>query len=197
MQREIYYDEVFDAQKHYRLVLDSMARPGKINVLPRLELNIPAGIHAAGALVGFALLNSDVAYCVEGPEAEVVSRYLLVNTSARPVAREEADYVFLVGAVPAALLYSLKVGTLPYPEDSATVIAMAEQLANEGEGIQLLLNGPGIDGERKLCVNGLDRSFFEALTTINGEFPLGVDLILTDSGYRVACIPRSTRVRVV
>jgi len=45
MQREIQYDEIFDAQAHYRLLLDSMARPGKINVMPQLELTTPRGIH--------------------------------------------------------------------------------------------------------------------------------------------------------
>ena len=39
MQRETTYDPVFDAQEHYRLLLDAMARPGKINTLPRLILS--------------------------------------------------------------------------------------------------------------------------------------------------------------
>ena len=204
MQREIQYDEIFDAQEHYRLVLDSMARPGKINVMPQLELTQPLGIPAAGALVGFALLNSDVSYCVEGSMAEEVSRYLLINTSARPVAKEEADFIFLDGSVPAEVLSGLKVGTLPYPEGGATVIVAVEQLAGEGEqlaaageGVQLLLKGPGVAGEKKLCVNGPGVPFFETLAAINGEFPLGIDLILTDRRQQVACIPRSTKVRVI
>ncbi|HET6253948.1 MAG TPA: phosphonate C-P lyase system protein PhnH [Puia sp.] len=196
MQREILYDDVYDAQGHYRLLLDSMARPGKINVLPEMELTAPKGIHAAGALVGFALMNADVTYYVEGPTAFEVGRYLLVNTSARPVGREEADYVFLDGSAPAELLQELKVGSLPYPEDGATVVAAVDGLASEGEGLVLLLKGPGVAGEKKLCVIGLDRTFFEALATINGEFPLGIDVILTDGERRVACIPRSTKIGI-
>jgi alpha-D-ribose 1-methylphosphonate 5-triphosphate synthase subunit PhnH len=195
MVKEILYDEVFDAQEHYRILLDSMARPGKINVLPEIELTTPKGIHLAGALAGFALLNADVSYYVEGVAAYEVSRYLLVNTSARPVASEQADYIFLDGSAPAELLPQLKVGTLPYPEDSATVVAAVDGLANESDGLGLLLTGPGVQGERRLCVVGLDRSFFEALATINVEFPLGIDVILTDPERRVACIPRSTKIR--
>ena len=195
MQKEIQYDEVFDAQRHYRLILDSMARPGKISVLPEMELTAPNGIHAAGALVGFALLNADVSYYVEGPSAYEVSHYLLVNTSARPEVKEEADYIFVDSSVPADLLQQLKVGTLPYPEDSATVVVAVNGLANEGDGIILLLTGPGILGERKLCVAGPDRAFFETIGMINGEFPLGIDVILTDADRRVACIPRSTKVK--
>jgi alpha-D-ribose 1-methylphosphonate 5-triphosphate synthase subunit PhnH len=203
MQREIQYHEIFDAQEHYRLLLDSMARPGKINVLPRLELTTPQGIHATGALVGFALLNSDVSFYVDGPSAEDVSLYLLVNTSARPAEAEEADYVYLDGTAAAEILYRLKTGTLPYPENSATVIAAVGAMGGEGEageaagetGLVLTLSGPGVDGERRLSVTGLDVALLEALVTINAEFPLGIDLVLTDPTGRIACIPRSSRVR--
>jgi alpha-D-ribose 1-methylphosphonate 5-triphosphate synthase subunit PhnH len=88
------------------------------------------------------------------------------------------------------------VGTLPYPEDSATVVIAVEGLANEGDGLALWLKGPGVLGEKKLCVDGLDPAFFETLATINGEFPLGIDVILTDKERKVACIPRSTKVRI-
>jgi len=194
MQREIQYDEIFDAQAHYRLLLDSMARPGKINVMPGMELTTPRGIHAAGALVGFALLNSDVTFYVDGSPAEDVSLYLLVNTSARPAEAEAADYVFADGTAAAELLYRLKTGTLPYPENSATVIAAVEELGGE-TGLVLTLSGPGVDGERRLAVQGLDVGLLEALVTINAEFPLGIDLVLTDPTGKIACIPRSSRVR--
>ena len=166
MQREIQYDEIFDAQAHYRLVLDSMARPGKINVMPSLELTTPQGIHAAGALVGFALLNADVSLYVDGPSAEDVSLYLLVNTSAKPAEAEEADYVYLNGTASAEILYRLKTGTLPYPENSATVIVAAEELGGDN-GLVLTLSGPGVDGEHQLSVAGLNTALLEALVTIN------------------------------
>jgi len=194
MQREIQYDEIFDAQAHYRLLLDSMARPGKINVMPQLELTTPRGIHAAGALVGFALLNSDVSFYVDGLAAEDVSLYLLVNSSARPAEAEEADYVYLDGTAAAEILYRLKTGTLPYPESSATVIVAVEELGGE-TGLVLTLSGPGVDGERRLAVAGMGTALLEALVTINAEFPLGIDLVLTDPTGRIACIPRSSRVR--
>ena len=193
MQKEILYDEIFDAQAHYRLVLDSMARPGKINVMPAMELTAPAGLQAAGALVGFALLNADVSYYVEAYE---VGRYLLVNTAARPEAVSEADYVFIDGSVSAELLRQIKVGTLPYPDEGATVVAAIDGLADEGEGLALVISGPGVAGEKILVVKGLERTFFEVLTEINGEFPLGIDFILTDGERRIACIPRSSKVRV-
>ena len=193
MVKEIQYDDVFDAQEHYRLLLDSMARPGKINVMPDLELMPPAGIHAAGALVGLALLNADVSFYVDGPSAFEVGRYLLVNTASRPVGLADADYIFLDSGAPVELLQQLKVGTLPYPEEGATVVAAVDRLG--GEGLVLQLRGPGVLGERALGVDGPDRAFFETLASINGEFPLGIDVILTDRERKVACIPLSTKIR--
>ena len=51
MQRETAYDQVFDAQEHYRLLLDAMARPGTIYVLPRMSMTTPPGLTGAAALM--------------------------------------------------------------------------------------------------------------------------------------------------
>ena len=218
MQRETTYDPVFDAQEHYRLLLDAMARPGKINTLPRLILSVPAGatpnqgpaaqpgsgaLTDAAALVGFALLNADVSFFVDGAGSDVATRYLLVNTSGRPASLEEADFVFASGLASAALVEAMKKGSLPYPEEGATLVlsvaalsAEASQGATEASQIlALTLQGPGINGKKTFFVRGLSARLLEALQQSNVEFPLGVDLILTDGDGHVACIPRSSAFR--
>ena len=241
MQRETTYDPVFDAQEHYRLLLDAMARPGKINTLPRLILSVPAGatpnqgpaaqpgsgahpdaaafsdaaasgsapqprsgtLTDAAALVGFALLNADVRFFVDGAGSDVATRYLLVNTSGRPASLEEADFVFASGLASAALVEAMKKGSLPYPEEGATLVlsvaalsAEASQGATEASQIlALTLQGPGINGKKTFFVRGLSARLLEALQQSNVEFPLGVDLILTDGDGHVACIPRSSAFR--
>ncbi|HEV2479427.1 MAG TPA: phosphonate C-P lyase system protein PhnH [Puia sp.] len=231
MQRETAYDPVFDAQEHYRLLLDAMARPGKINILPRLLLAIPAPATGAvpsavtgaasqpgsrvftdaAALVGFALLNADVSFFVDGPGADPASRYLLVNTSARPATLEEADFVFASGRASAVLVEAMKKGSLPYPEEGATLILSVGALATEpsglgmipdgaaaghtGNDLALTLQGPGILDKKMLFVRGLNATLMEGLQQSNIEFPLGVDTILTDGDGRVAGIPRSSRIR--
>lgn len=232
MQRETIYDPVFDAQEHYRLLLDSMARPGKINLLPRMQLSVPAASpetagHAistatasqsgpailteAAALVGFALLNADVSFHVDGAGADQATRYLLVNTSARPAEAEEADFVFASGQASAMLVESMKKGSLPYPEEGATLVANVGALATEAQGLGLkpaaagqpqsndrlaiTLKGPGVAGEKTFFVRGLNAAVLTALQQSNSEFPLGIDLILADGDGRLACIPRSSQIR--
>lgn len=202
MQRETTYDPVFDAQGHYRLLLDAMARPGKINILPRMQITTPPQLTSAAALIGFALLNADASFFVDGSDPEVPTRHLLVNTSAKPVDAHKADFVFATGAASPMLAESMKKGSLPYPEEGATLVLDVMSLATEpqglgqeGNGLALRLQGPGVAGERVLFVRGLNGSLIETVQQANIEFPLGIDLILTDGDGRMTCIPRSSRIR--
>jgi alpha-D-ribose 1-methylphosphonate 5-triphosphate synthase subunit PhnH len=200
MQRETIYDQVFDAQEHYRLLLDAMARPGTINVLPRMSLSAPPALTGAAALLGFGLLNADVSFYADGETADTVTRYLVVNTAARPESVDKADFVFAAGTASVALVTDMKRGMLPYPDEGATLILSVELLASEADApgdkphLTLTLEGPGIRGKRSLFVQGLRSEIVAGLQQCNLEFPLGIDVILTDPGHRIACIPRSSRV---
>ena len=94
----------------------------------------------------------------------------------------------------------MKKGTLPYPDEGATLIAGVEALASDAQALggkpylALTLEGPGVAGKRTFFVTGLSSGLIAALQECNLEFPLGVDLILTDPDHRIACIPRSNRV---
>ena len=52
--REAAYDTVHDAQRHFRVLLDAMARPGTLAHLQADHLQPPADLHRASALVGLA-----------------------------------------------------------------------------------------------------------------------------------------------
>src|ERR1700759_5562492 len=98
MRRETSYNEVFDSQQYYRLLMDSMAQPGKINKLYELDVQPPQGFNKAGALVALSLLNADSSFhCINSNGSEI-TRYILLNTSAAPVPEERADFVFIAGA---------------------------------------------------------------------------------------------------
>ena len=191
METEIVYDEVFDAQEHYRLILDSMARPGKINTLPPLNINEPMDINNASALIAFALLNTDASFCA--PEDETVSNFIKLHTSAKVAEMENADLVFVSGLRDDDFISSLKTGTLPYPENSATVIADVTRIsaAAMSNCLQLTLKGPGVKDTATVYVAGLSTVLLDDLKEQNLEFPLGIDLMLTDSHNQMICIPRS------
>lgn len=81
-------------------------------------------------------------------------------------------------------------GTLESPENGATVILCVARL---GEGSNLHLTGPGINGTAVMQVRGLDRAWLAARSNWNVSFPLGVDMLLVDTQCAVA-LPRTTRI---
>jgi alpha-D-ribose 1-methylphosphonate 5-triphosphate synthase subunit PhnH len=191
MENQILYDEVFDAQQHYRLILDSMARPGKINIIPHIDIDKPMDINNASALIAFALLNTDASfYAAEGTE---VADFIALHTSATLANLENADLVFISGLHEETLVPLLKAGSLSYPENSATIIADVICIGSEkmNDALQLILQGPGVENTATVYVTGLNAALLDELKEQNMEFPLGIDLIITDRDNNIVCIPRS------
>jgi alpha-D-ribose 1-methylphosphonate 5-triphosphate synthase subunit PhnH len=194
MQTELNYDTVFDAQEHFRLILDSMARPGKINVLPVSDIFPPESLNQAAALTGFALLNPDVTFLIAGENRESIAGYLLVNTAAKQAAEaEQADYAFIPEEFFDNVLYALRTGTPKYPEDSATLIVNAELISEQphGNSLKLTLKGPGVNGEAQVFVSGISADLLDFVKEQNSEYPLGIDLIMADRYNNIIGLPRS------
>jgi alpha-D-ribose 1-methylphosphonate 5-triphosphate synthase subunit PhnH len=193
MQSEILYDEIFDAQEHFRLILDSMARPGKINVIPDLDIRMVDGINKASALIGFSLLNTDASFCAIGELSYEIEECISLHTAAKIESLQKADFVFVKGSQSSDFIADLKTGTLPYPEDSATIVLDVLNISADetADSLQLNLKGPGIKTIETVYVTGLNDAILDAVKEQNFEFPLGIDLILTDTENRMICIPRS------
>lgn len=202
MVREAAYDEVFDSQCHFRSILDSMARPGKINELKRLGFEPPKSLLHATTAVCMSLLNHDVSFYLSrgNPASE---EFLKINTGSQSADLEEADFLIVDQDESPDLVRLLKEGLLTYPEQGATIVMQTKGFADgPSEGFQgIRLEGPGIEGKTELHVRGLSSEWIEALKDKNSEFPLGVDVILASDSEledpKVACIPRSSRLSAI
>lgn len=194
MIRELTYDPVFDAQMHFRLLMDSMARPGKLNTLNGVHIQSPALLNPASALIGLALLNADVTYFA-AQNADEITDYFVTNTASRPASIDEADFVFLSGNQGAQLLIDAKIGTLSYPETNAFVIIDVEIISAEPitNALPITLAGPGVKGQITVFVGGLNPDLLLTIRQKNAEYPLGLDTILTDRSDQILCIPRSNQ----
>lgn len=199
MRREVIYDEVFDAQEQFRLILDSMARPGKINTLPSMDIEPPLGINKASALIALALLNTDVSFFAEGLNSEEISDYIALNTTANLQTANLADFIFINGLQNAEIINEAKFGNLSYPEESATFIIGVLNISKIpiGNSLQVILNGPGIKTSESVFIAGISADLLEAVKEQNLEFPLGVDLMLTDLNNNLLCIPRSNQFEII
>ena len=197
MIRETTYDAVFDAQTHFRLIMDSMARPGKLNVLNGIAIDPPESLNPAAAFIGLALLNGDVSfYAAHNPNA--IADYFISNTATQPAPADEADFLFLAGTDSPDALIDAKIGTLTYPDTSATAIIAVTAIHPEPQTgvlpeLALTVQGPGVNGQKTVYVQGLNPNLLTALRHKNAEYPLGIDAILTDPQGRICCLPRSNQ----
>lgn len=147
--------------------------------------------------LGYTLLDVEVCFHVLQQDQSLVSltNELEFQTSSQISPLAEADFIFMTAADKPELLTNVKCGNLDYPDTGATVIINIDYLSEESasereEGIELILKGPGILGQKALYVAGLTEQHVQVLRDINAESPLGIDLILV-CGNRLAGVPRS------
>ena len=170
-------------QRHFRQLLDAMARPGTCHAI---DTRPEAGPVVLSVLA--SLLDAEVS--LADPH-ELLCSEDWPKLQATNMDAEQADYVLCDGTgVPD---FTPKLGSLPEPEQSATLILLVEQL---GRGQHhLKLTGPGIEQTTTLHIDGLATEWLQRREEWVSGFPLGVDLILVDE-YRLAALPRTTRVEV-
>ena len=193
MVRELHYDPVFDAQRHFRILLKSMANPGIINTLDDVALDQPEGFPKAAALVGLALLDTEITFWVDSSLS--VAPYLQLNTGANICQVSEADFLFLPGLSTDETVADVKTGNFQYPEQGATLIILVETLsATALEGSLCIENkGPGVKNSNLFFIKGINRALLEIVQEKNIEFPLGVDVFFVDQQDRFISFPRSNQ----
>lgn len=201
--RESKYDEIFDAQRHFRVILDAMARPGKINTFPKLEIGAAEGISLGQAYVALSLLNADTEFCFSY-ESSLGAEYIIANTNAVKTALEQADFIFEDRPQTPHAVEVSKEGDPAYPETAATHVVTVDHLSdatNMPAGLLLELSGPGIEGKRNIRIDGPSEAWWNEIKLKNDEFPLGVDMMfvcdLPNGDVQIACIPRSSHINIL
>jgi len=184
------FDTVFDSQKVFRLILEAMSNPSRI-------VNIKAyadrlfGNHTAFLAIAMTLLDTEMSF-------NTCNNYMLSDeivslTLAKREQIEYADFVFVCDPNDFAnVIKSLKYGTLSDPHKSATVIIL-----NDGEQVcQVMLSGPGIDGNILIQVTQTVKEAIISRDEQNYEYPQGIDLVFVSSDGELFAIPRTTRIEV-
>lgn len=189
-------DMVHDIQTAYRKLIDSMSKPGTISDLTEEagKLEELEGFLPATYIAARMLLDTEVTFKVVSKREKEMALALSQSTYAKEVEMEEADFIFVLSdAEPSDLISVLetaKIGELQDPHNSATIIIETEGLSG---GTKLLLSGPGIQTSVKAEIQVIDE-WMAIRAERNTEFPLGLDLIFTDSSHRMLALPRTTQV---
>jgi alpha-D-ribose 1-methylphosphonate 5-triphosphate synthase subunit PhnH len=189
-------DLVHDIQTAYRGLLDSMSRPGSISNMEEQsgKVDIETGCFPSTAVLALMLLDTEVSFKVFSEREDEITKIINQLTYAKAADAKKADFIFVLDdALPGDLeeaLVKAKTGDLINPHESATVIVEADSVTS---GEQMVLSGPGIEKECFASVS-ISGNWEEIRAEKNVEFPLGIDLIFTDSNSNLLCLPRTTQI---
>ncbi len=206
----------------FRHLLDSLARPGKINTLeyprflgeppsytsPVTSTPMPFNVYALAAMM--TLLDKEVTFAIAAngvwlAQQDAVVQWITVRSGASTAPPETAAFVLFCDGTSNGSLSQLHVGTLAEPEMSATAFYSVEQI-NSTSGtlsseerrngwIRLELVGPGIKDVRTLQVAGLERAELQHIVNARQGYPLGVDVYLIDALGHCIGLPRTTSIK--
>ncbi|MBP3952695.1 phosphonate C-P lyase system protein PhnH [Bacillus suaedae] len=191
------FDKVHDSQRTFRVLLDCMARPGKIGAL---QIEVEAEFISSGLLqIALTLLDREVSFSIMAKEKEKIRRYLKWNTFSEESEACDADYLFidtsLTSVQIAEVMRNAKRGTLADPHQSATFVVYIEELFAEDIGLRL--SGPGIKNQRQVALSKHIERWLGEREMVNEEYPLGVDMIFVNSVGELLALPRTTKVERV
>lgn len=179
------FDEVFDSQKVFRSLLDTMANPGRRcsvgDAVQKLFGDEPGLLAAA-----MTLLDGSVSFSTFGNGP--LDEQIVLLTHGKKETPGEADFLFVTNPnLLSEAVCSAKKGTLEDPHASATILVKVP----EGEGEQTVwISGPGVDGRMGEAV---PKTVFEAVRLREEqeyEYPQGIDFIFLLPGGTLLCIPR-------
>nr|MBA2678217.1 phosphonate C-P lyase system protein PhnH [Ktedonobacteraceae bacterium] len=190
-------------------LLEALSRPGQLYELPRVGFVFGSArtrsshqFQPLGAVLA-TLLDHEVTFCLLGQEDTVrdLSMQITDLTSSHSAERKRANYVVSLQAPDASLVSQLNHGNLLYPDTSTTLVCLVPDLASRApdkhNGTLLALEGPGVAERQTVWVADIEATFFNALSTVNARYPLGIDVLWITPSGRVAGLPRSTQFTVL
>jgi alpha-D-ribose 1-methylphosphonate 5-triphosphate synthase subunit PhnH len=179
---------VFQSHAAFRLVMDAMAKPGRIVDLGH-TVQPPAPLEPAAAAFLAALADYDTQVWFEDSGADTAATWLTFHTGTAVTNNPSAaSYAVLSKNSPVGSWRNFAMGSLSYPDRSATLLLPVESLR---DGAPLTLRGPGIETAATIAPRELPDGFAETMAINAARFPLGFDLLMT-CGSELLALPRTT-----
>ncbi|MPZ55316.1 MAG: phosphonate C-P lyase system protein PhnH [Rhizobiales bacterium] len=184
-----FVDPGLSAQSSFRSIMDAMARPGTVVSLSE-QVAPPHPLSRGGAAVALTLFDQDTPVWLDTALAAAsdVAFWLRFHTGA-PIVTDPRQAAFAILSDPerAPPFEAFALGTLEYPDRSATLILQVDSLER---GLSLSVTGPGVKDRSTLRAMPLPPDLPQRLVTNRALFPRGVDLLLV-ANTAVAALPRS------
>lgn len=193
------FDPIFDSQEVSRLLTDCMAKPGKINYLPDVGLYLGKE-HSFPLLIAKTLLDVDVSFAYLGPEKREFNREVMQCTGAKLGDMRHADFIFCNGKEKQSELFLAHRGMFEYATLGTTLIMTVNLLFDQKpQSLRNLarveLIGSGVNRIKRVWLTGMDYDNLDWLSQQSQLHPFRLDTILVDIEGKMACMPRSSRLK--
>jgi alpha-D-ribose 1-methylphosphonate 5-triphosphate synthase subunit PhnH len=179
-----------ESQATFRVLLDTLARPGTIARLPQpFGSTIPAVL-----CVPLALSDLGIPIAVVGdPDrwAADVARATGATVTTPPQAWAAA----VVAGFEPAVIEQFDPGSALAPERGARLAVLVPTLGTGA--LSLSLSGPGVPGRRHLRLGGVEPEALRTLQVRNAAFPAGLDVWFVTEDGRIAALSRTTELEVI
>lgn len=190
------FHRVFDTQKLFRQVLDSMSYAASVKNVHSIcnGCDYSMDLFKTTQAIAISLLDADTSYNVIG--SKNIDEKLAMITYCKKNDIANADYIFIPNENQSELdkiISQAKIGTLIDPHLSATIVVECNSCTS---GKVYRCKGPGIKETKEIKIN-IQSDWLDARNEKNIEFPLGVDLIFVDKNYNLLALPRTTQVERV
>jgi alpha-D-ribose 1-methylphosphonate 5-triphosphate synthase subunit PhnH len=185
-------DPARQSQRVFRVVMNAMARPGRVEpVFPAPGVPWPLSASAGAILLALADFETPIHLDTHLSASAPLRDWLGFHAGA-PLTDDPARAGFAVIAAdtPWPDFDDLARGTPDYPDRSTTLVCDGVSF---GTGARFVLSGPGIRGTTVLEVAGLPDDVHHLLAQNRQTFPRGIDVLLVGQGT-VAALPRSVQV---
>jgi len=171
-------------QATFRQLVTAFSKPGQIVDLPECNYNCNALLAVLATLL-------DGESSLADPHKQL-DKASWLRLQLKEFSPELAAFIACQGSKPVD--FEPNIGTLASPEQGATLILNIGALTGGERHYQL--SGPGIKYTQTIAPSGLDASWFNHRASWNSAFPLGIDMVMTDSG-NVLALPRTTTIKAL
>lgn len=185
-------DPVQQSQQAFRLLLDAIARPGRIVSLEQAPGH-PTGLAPALAAALLTLCDLDTpVWLGPGFNTAEMRDWLRFHTGAPLAAASKLAAVALLSSEQDITLEDFSFGTDEAPERGATLLIQVPALTGVTAAIW---RGPGIKDAVGMSACGLVPGFWRQRVLLGSAFPCGLDIYLACGGDIVG-LPRSTTISI-